>query len=346
MPFFSSLCAARLTTTRLFTAIAGVTALGLLAGCSGASSSSESNSDTTIQLGWIPNVENMGPYTALNAGYYRDEGLTTTIVPGGPSVTVEPLVVSGKALVGLGSTDTVAKAILAGAPLKIVAASLQKNPTSIMSLASAPVNTLHDLVGKKLCIQTSGLETIKTILTANHINPDSVEFVTAESDPSPLVTKQCDAFTSFLNNQPITLAAQGIKTKVFPLSDYGYDVLSDVFMVTDATLADKSKREKVVKLISATAKGWRKALDDTDAAAELMTSNYGKSQNLDLDQQKLSAATYLNLVQSDETKENGLMSISNDDVRNNIATLRLLGINIAADKLFDTSLIADAKPVK
>jgi len=323
-----------------------VAAVALLAGCTGNTPSSNSLTDTTMQLGWIANVENMGPYVALDKGYYKAEGLHTTIIPGGPSVTVEPLVVSGKALVGLGSTDTVAKAILQGAPIKIVAASLQKNPTSIMSLASAPVNTLKDMVGKRLCIQASGQDILKTVLAANKIDPNSVEFVPANFDPSPLVTGQCDAFTSFLNNQPITLAAQGVKTKTFPLSDYGYNVFSDVFIVSDSTLADTAKRAAVVKMISATARGWRSALDDTDSAASLMVSNYGKNQNLDLAQQKLGAKTYLDLVETDEVKEHGLLTMSDAAIKANIATLSSLGINITAATLFDTSLLADAKPVK
>src|SRR5262249_54830194 len=147
-------------------------------------------------------------------------------------------------------------------------------------------------------------------LKANKIDMAKVKFVTADFDPSPLVTGQCDAFTSFLNNQPITLASQGVKTKVFPLSDYGYNVVADALVVSDKTLADPTKRATVVKIISALAQGWRKALDNTDAATQLVVDKYGKNQHLDLKQQKLGAKTYLDLVQSDETKRNGLLSIS------------------------------------
>ncbi|MGI5143431.1 MULTISPECIES: ABC transporter substrate-binding protein [unclassified Streptomyces] len=336
---------ARTRCIRVLASVVAVASVSLLSGCGGDSSAAAGSKDATLQLGWIANVENMGPYTALDSGYFKDKKVNVAVAPGGPSVTVEPLVVSGKALVGLTSADIAAKAIIAGAPIKIVAATLQTNPTSVMSLAKAPVNTLKDLEGKRLCIQTSGLETMKTVLKANKIDLAKVKFVTADFDPSPLVTGQCDAFTSFLNNQPITLASQGVKTKVFPLSDYGYNVVADALVVSDKTLADPTKRATVVKIISALAQGWRKALDNTDAATQLVVDKYGKNQHLDLTQQKLGAKTYLDLVQSDETKRNGLLSISDATVKANIATLNLLGIRITADQLFDTSLIADAKPV-
>lgn len=334
---------------RLLSVAAAAATLVLLAGCSGSPSSSATPTavkDTSLQLGWIANVENMGPYVALHDGYFKDEGLDTTIIPGGPSVTVEPLVASGKALVGLTSADIVARAILQGAPLKIVAATLQTNPTSIMSLASAPVNTLKDLEGKRLCVQTSGTAVIKAVMKANHVDVNKVTLVPANFDPSPLVTGQCDAFESFINNQPITLAEQGIKTKTFPLADYGYNVVSDALIVSDSTLKDPAKRAAVVKMIAADAKGWRTALNDTDVAAELMTNVYGKNQNLDLTQQKLGAKSYIGLVETAETKKNGLLTISDETVKKNVATLKQLGINITAQQLFDTSLARDAKTVK
>jgi len=323
-------------------------ALALLAGCASSSADGSSSpqttqkSDATLQLGWIANVENMGPYVAEDSGFYNQQGINISITAGGPSTVVEPLVVSGKALVGLDSVDVAARAILAGAPLKIVAATLQVNPTSIMSLATHPINSLKEVVGKRLCVQTSGLSVIQAVLTANGIDPKDVTMVPAEFDPSPLVTGQCDAFVSFLNNQPVTLAQQGVKTVSFPLSKFGYHIWADCYVVSDATLADKAKREDVVKIIRAGVQGWEKALKNTDAAAALMVNNYGKSQNLDLQQQELAAKTYAPLMEAGDAKTNGLLTMSSDGIAQNIATLKLLGINISAKKLFDSTLLTDA----
>jgi NitT/TauT family transport system substrate-binding protein len=332
---------------RRLVGVAGMLALFVaVAGCSSSSSGSAgsgSGSDkANMQLGWIANVENMGPYLALEKGYYTSEGVDLTITPGGPSVTVEPLVVSGKALVGLSSVDIVARAVAQGAPLKIIAATLQQNPTSIMSLAKAPVNTLQDLVGKRLCVQTSGQSVIDAVLKGNGIDPSKVKIVTANFDPAPLVAGDCDAFVSFLNNQPVTLKLQGIDTHTFLLSDYGYHAWSDVLLTTTDALADPAKKATLVKIVRATIKGWQDALADPDAAAKVIVNGPGKSQNLDLAQQKLSAQAFVGLIRTTETAKNGLLSMSQQGIAENIATMQKLGVPGDLASLFDSSVLAQA----
>ena len=49
-----------------------------------------------LQADWYPQPEHGGFYTALVKGYYKDEGLDVTIVPGGPYVSVEQQVSVGR----------------------------------------------------------------------------------------------------------------------------------------------------------------------------------------------------------------------------------------------------------
>ncbi|WP_204061160.1 ABC transporter substrate-binding protein [Microbispora corallina] len=312
-----------------------------LSACSSSSTSASGPSKVNFQLGWVANVENMGLFMADHAGYFRDEKLDVTLTPGGPSVVVEPLVVSGKALVGLDSVDTIAKARNQGAGLKIVAATMQTNPTAIMSLASAPVRTLKDLVGKRLGVQQSGVEIMNTVFKANGIDPASVTIVPVQFDPSPLVAGDCDAFMSLLVNQPIQLDLQGVKTTAFTLGDYGYNVWADVLLVREQTLADKDKRELVVKIVRAAVRGWQDALKDTDAAAKLVVEKYGKSLNLDLEAQRKTAAAFRSVIETGDAKTNGLLTMSADGIAANIATLTSLGIKATAEDLFDTSVLRD-----
>ncbi|MBO3747455.1 ABC transporter substrate-binding protein [Streptosporangiaceae bacterium NEAU-GS5] len=313
-----------------------------LSACSSSSTTSASGPDkVNFQLGWLANVENMGLFMADHAGYFRDEHLDVTLTPGGPSVVVEPLVVSGKALVGLDSVDTIAKARNEGAALKIVAATMQINPTAIMSLASAPVNTLKDLVGKRLGVQQSGVEIMKTVFKANGIDPASVTLVPVQFDPSPLVAGDCDAFMSLLVNQPIQLDLQGVQTKTFTLNDYGYNVWADVLLAHEKTLADKAKRAQLVKVVRATVRGWQDALKDTDAAAKLVVEKYGKSLNLDLKAQQKTAAAFRSVIETPDAASNGLLTMSPEGIAANIATLNSLGVKATAQELFDTSVLSE-----
>jgi hypothetical protein len=47
------------------------------------------------------------------------------------------------------------------------------------------------------------------------------------------------------------------------------------------------------------------------------------------------------LVQTDETRANGLFTISDAMIAQNIATLKAAGFDITADQLFDMSLLAE-----
>ena len=114
----------KLLSRRSFLASTAAGAAGLsIAGSPFAAGFACAADKTVMQLGWIANVEYMGMFIADDAGYYKDEGLDMEIVPGGPAVSVSPIVVSGKALVGLDSVDTIARARAEGAKLKLIGAS-------------------------------------------------------------------------------------------------------------------------------------------------------------------------------------------------------------------------------
>jgi ABC-type nitrate/sulfonate/bicarbonate transport system substrate-binding protein len=318
---------------------------GVLAACAGGGSTGKSGGGSgtaiTFQLGWLANVENMGIYVADDAGYFQKEGLKTTIVPGGPSVSVGPLIASKKAFIGLDSVDSVARARNQGARLKVVGATLQKNPSAIMSLAKAPIRKPQDLVGKRLGIQQSGKEIYDAFFRANGIDPTSVKYVPVQFDPAPLVNGEVDAFASFLTSQPIQLKQKGIETTTFLLAEFGYGLWADAFVVSEDTLHDKDARANLVKVLRAAAHGWQDAIKDPQHGAKLAVDKYGKSLQLNLNEQALTAEAFRPLISTPETQKNGLLTMSAAGIAANIATMKSVGITVSANDLFDTTVLAD-----
>ena len=295
-----------------------------------------------MQLGWIANVEYMGMFVADDAGYYKDEGLEVDIVPGGPAISVAPIVASGKALVGLDSTDTIARARVEGAKLKVIGAELQRNPTAVMSLASKPIKTPQDLVGKKFGVQQNGNEIIKAFFKKNNIDPASVTIVPVQFDPAPLVNGEVDAFMSFLTNQPIQLELKGIENVNFLLSDFGYIEWADCLVVSEASLADPAKRKQLVGIVRGTVRGWQDAVADPKRGATLAVTKYGKSFNLDQHTQELIAARIAPLVATPDAVKNGLFTMSKEGIDANIAAIQAVGVKVTAEELFDTSILKEA----
>jgi ABC-type nitrate/sulfonate/bicarbonate transport system substrate-binding protein len=296
----------------------------------------------TLQMGWIANVENSGEFVAQEKGYYSAEGLEMTLEPGGPAVSVEPLVVSGKALIGLSQPDNVARARAQGAKLKVIATTFQRNPAAVMSLATAPIATPQELVGKKLGIQQSGVPIYDAFFKSIGIDPKAITYVPVQFDPAPLVNHEVDAFVSFQTNQPIQLKTQGIDTVTFLPADYGFNLFSDALIVTEDTINDADARAKAVKVLRATIKGWQDAIADTAYAAKIVVEKYGKSLNLDLTAQTLTAEAQVPLIKTEETDANGLMTMSEAKIAENIQTLKNSGIEATAAEIFDTSLLTEA----
>jgi ABC-type nitrate/sulfonate/bicarbonate transport system substrate-binding protein len=103
-----------------------------------------------LQLGWTKNVAYGGSFLADHLGYYRSHGVDVDILSGGPTVSGIPILVSGKALVAISDPAITGQAVAQGASLAVVAAGYQINPECIMSLASSPIKTPADLIGKKI----------------------------------------------------------------------------------------------------------------------------------------------------------------------------------------------------
>src|SRR5580704_10767244 len=104
----------------------------LLLGCaaalfSGCSAKKPANGFYPVKFmtDWYPQPEQGGFYNALVKGYYKDEGLDVTILPGGPYITVEQQVSAGAAQFGMASSDKVLEGVGNDEPLIAIGATMQ-----------------------------------------------------------------------------------------------------------------------------------------------------------------------------------------------------------------------------
>ena len=296
--------------------------------------------DLNVQLGWLATVENAGEFVAANRGFYADEGLNPTLTPGGPGAILEPTVVSGAALIGLSSADTIALANAEGAGLKIVGVTLQQNPSAVMSLASNPVPDAKSLEGKRLGLQQSGDAIYQAFFIKAGVDASQVTIVPVQFDPAPLVAGEVDAFASFLVNQPIALDAEGIETVTWLLADYGYNLYADAFFVTEDTLADEAARDTVVRFLRATRRGWEESIADPAAAAQIVVDEYGAELDLDLDNQTATLEAFVPLIQTDEIAEQGLFWMTDEGIAANVETMQSVDIEVD-ESLFTNELLEE-----
>ncbi|MGX6600687.1 ABC transporter substrate-binding protein [Micromonosporaceae bacterium Da 78-11] len=328
---------------------AGLVTLGaasaLLAACgdddtAATSGDAKSLGALNYQLSWVKNVEFAGAYIADTKGYYTAAGFSSVnLMAGGPSVSQDAVVASGKALAGISSPDITAAAILKGAELVIIGAQYQKNPFCIMSLASSPINSPQDLIGKKIGVQATNEPVWKAFLKANNLDPSKITKVPAQFDPTPLVSKEVDGWFSFFTNEPNLLKTKNVDTAVMLLNDHGYPMVSEVYVVKKSSLT--TDRAKLKALLIADIKGWTDSVADPKLGANLAATKYGKDLGLDEAEQVLESTAQNTVVQTDDTKANGLFTITDELVDETIKTLALGGVTITKEQLFDLSVIKE-----
>jgi ABC-type nitrate/sulfonate/bicarbonate transport system substrate-binding protein len=298
--------------------------------------------EIAIQLSWIKNIEFSGEYLATTKGYYTQAGFSkVNLVAGGASGTsAESALATGKAFVGLSTPTVTGPAILKGAPLKIVGTTYQKNPFCILSIDKDPIATPQDMVGKKIGVQTGANQVIfAALLKANGIDPKDVEIVPVQFDPTVVTTGDVQGYMSYITNEPILLTSRGFKVTTFLMADNKLPFVAETFTVMQDSI--DNDREKVKAFLKAEIQGWKDAVAGPADAAGLAVNTFGKDQGLKLEEQDKEATAQNDLVVSDDTKTNGLFTMTQELIDANIQALALAGTTITADQLFDLSLLAE-----
>jgi NitT/TauT family transport system substrate-binding protein len=104
----------------------------------------------SVQLDWVPEPEHGGLYQALARGFFREEGLEVTLLPGGPGAQVMPSVATGKVDIAQADSTTTLIQQAEGLPFVQFVAVFQDDPSGILVHADSPVRTFADLNGQTI----------------------------------------------------------------------------------------------------------------------------------------------------------------------------------------------------
>src|SRR5262249_20226796 len=326
--------------------VGGLAVLGgsVLAACGSKSSPASSASgasfgELTLRLSWIKNVEFAGSYIADTKGYYKAAGFSSVnLIAGGPSATPQETdVVTKKAIVGISAPDITGAALVQGAPLKIIGAQYQKNPFCIMSMSRKAIKTPQDMYGKKIGVQATNESVWAAFVKAAGLDGSKITKVPVQFDPLPLTQGTVDGWFSFVTNEPNDLRSKGFDVTSFLLADFGYPLVSETYMVRQDTI--DNNRDLLKAFLTAEIKGWTDNLANPGLGADLAANTYGKGLGLTAAEQTLEAATENTLILNADTKKNGLFTITDTLIEENIKTLSAGGLALTADKLFDLSIL-------
>jgi ABC-type nitrate/sulfonate/bicarbonate transport system substrate-binding protein len=273
---------------------------GLLAASLPRAVLAQAGTEITTAFGWISNVEYGGFWTALEQGYFAQEGIDAKYLSGGPNApdTLVSLA-ADSAQVSTANWLPILDAIEKGNDFTILGASWAKSPAALLSLAAKPVRGPEDLVGARILAQNQSDSVIIDAILGKAGLPLEYEIIPTGFSPEPLLSGDGDVYFAFATNQPITLENMGLVAGqdffVSLMDDLGYQVKQGLIVTKTSFLADN--RPAVVGYLRALIKGWNYAIANPDYAPQIVIDKYGADLGLDIAQQQRQMQLQIPLIQ-------------------------------------------------
>jgi NitT/TauT family transport system substrate-binding protein len=216
-----------------------------------------------LQTDWYPQPEHGGFYDAQLRGYYKDEGLDVTILPGGPYTNSDQQVSLGAVQFAMGSSDHVLQVVGNDLPIIAVAATMQHDPQALMVHQDSPVHSFQDLEGQNVAIRL-GLSTWFDFLV-KHYQLKDVHEIPATYSVAAFLADPKYIQQVFVTSEPFFARQAGVQVRTLLISQTGYDPYR--VMVTSRTLLAEHP-EIVEKFVRASVRGWKDYLVHPDDVNE------------------------------------------------------------------------------
>ncbi|MEI5678133.1 MULTISPECIES: ABC transporter substrate-binding protein [unclassified Mesorhizobium] len=221
----------------------------------------------TYMTNWLAQAEHGGYYQAVADGTYAACGLDVTIQQGGPQVSGRPLLLAGKIDFYMGGNLLQAfDAVQQNIPLRIVAASFQKEPQVVMSHPGQGLDKWEDLKNAdQYILGDEGAQSFfQWMITEFGFDP--AKRVPYTFNAAPFIANAKSIQQGYVTSEPFAVEKEGgFKPNTFLLADYGFSTYATTIEAMQETI---DKRPEVVKcFVDGSAKGWYNYLYGDNKAA-------------------------------------------------------------------------------
>ncbi|MCT2535375.1 ABC transporter substrate-binding protein [Aquibacillus koreensis] len=248
--------------------------LFVLAACGNESASGETEGDLTpvkLQLKWVPQAQFAGYFMAMEEGYYEEEGLDVSIVPGGPDIVPEQQVANGAADIGIGWVASLLPHQEQGLPLVQIAQVYQKSGLVLVSKKETGISSPEDLAGKNVGNWMGGNEfEVLALFDKYGLDQNAdLSFVKQGFTMDQFFSDEIDAASAMTYNEYQVVLAEGFAESdlnVIDMNEEGVAMLEDNLFANTEWLEDN--KEIAAKFVRASLKGWQAAIDDPEAAVD------------------------------------------------------------------------------
>ncbi|OCP22965.1 MULTISPECIES: ABC transporter substrate-binding protein [unclassified Ensifer] len=241
----------------------------------------EAADKVTLQLKWVTQAQFAGYYVAKDKGFYEEEGLDVDIKPGGPDIAPAQVIAGGGADVVVDWMPSALATREKGVPLVNIAQPFKKSGMMLTCLKESGVTSPDKFKGHTLGVWFFGNE-YPFLSWMSHLKiptdggPEGVTVLKQGFNVDPLIQKQAACISTMTYNEYWQVIDAGIKPDdlvTFQYEDQGVATLEDGLYVLEDKLKDAAFKEKMVKFVRASMKGWKYAEENPDEAAGIVLEN-------------------------------------------------------------------------
>lgn len=242
----------------------------------------------TVQLKWVTQAQFAGYYAALDQGYYEEEGLDVTILPGGPDITPAQVVAGGQAEFGLDWLPSLLAQRDQGVDLVNIAQVFARPGITEISWKDSGITSFEDMRGKRVGVWCCGNQyPVFAALTKAGIDPEDpsqVQIVDQPFDMNLFLNREIDAAAAMTYNELAQVLEVVGDDGEFPvytlddlnvikLSDVGTGTLEDLVFVRGDWIADEANQDIARRFLKASFKGWIFCRDNFEECLDIVLAN-------------------------------------------------------------------------
>ncbi|MDG1128234.1 ABC transporter substrate-binding protein [Seohaeicola saemankumensis] len=238
--------------------------------------------DVTLQLKWVTQAQFAGYYVALDKGFYGEEDLNVTILPGGPDIAPTQVLAGGGADVTVEWMPAALAAREKGLPMVNIAQPFKSSGMMLTCWKDAGIATPADLKNRTLGVWFFGNEfPFMSWMSQLGISTDGkgengVEVLKQGFNVDPLIQRQADCISTMTYNEYWQVIDAGVTPEelvTFKYEDQGVATLEDGLYVLEENLSDPAFVDKMARFVRASMKGWKYAEENPDEAAMIVLDN-------------------------------------------------------------------------
>ena len=254
------------------TCVAGMAATPMLA--------DEAN-EVTLQLQWVTQSQFAGYYVAQDKGFYEEEGLDVTILPGGPDIAPPQVLAGGGADAMLNWMPSALAAREKGLPVVNIAQPFKTSGLMLTCWKDTGITGVQDFKGRTIGVWFFGNEyPFLSWMAQEGISTDGgedgVTVLKQGFNVDPLLQREADCISTMTYNEYGQVLDAGVNPDeliTFKYEDQGVATLEDGIWVLEENLEDPAFVDKMTRFVRASMKGWKYAEENVAEAGAIIIEN-------------------------------------------------------------------------